>query len=108
LRRLASVLRGRTTYQMSGEVPRSRLIPAAQLQPADVMFFGAHARSSKPSEVDHAALFLGNGWFIQSSGEGVTLLPFDGWYGRNYAWGAAAKARATEAPTCATRHGRTI
>jgi cell wall-associated NlpC family hydrolase len=85
--RLAGVLRGRTTYQMSGEVPHTALIPAAKLQPADVMFFGAHGRQSKPSEVDHTALYLGNGWFIQSSGEGVTLLPFDGWYTRSYAWG---------------------
>lgn len=84
--RLASVLRGRTTYQMSGEVPHRRLIPAAKLQPADVMFFGARGRNSKPSEVDHAALYLGNGWFIQSSDEGVTLLPFDGWYTRSFAW----------------------
>ncbi len=84
---LAGVLRGRTTYQMSGEVPHRDLIPAAKLQPGDVMFFGAHGRRSSPSEVDHAALYLGNGWFIQSSSEGVTLLPFDGWYASNFAWG---------------------
>ncbi len=85
--RLSGVLRGRTTYQMSSEVPHRELVPAAQLQPADVMFFGARGPRSKPSEVDHTALFLGNGWFIQSSGEGVTLLPFDGWYAHSYAWG---------------------
>jgi cell wall-associated NlpC family hydrolase len=85
--RLPGVLRGRTTYQMSGEVAHSSLIPALKLQPADVMFFGAHGRNSKPSEVDHTALYLGNGWFIQSSGQGVTLLPFDGWYSHSYAWG---------------------
>ncbi len=83
---LAGVLRGRTTYQMSGEVPRSARVPAAKLQPADVMFFGARGPASKPSEVDHTALYLGNGWFIQSSGEGVTLLPFDGWYTHGFAW----------------------
>lgn len=84
--RLASVLRGRTTYQMSGEVPHRQLLPAAKLQPADVMFFGAHGPSSKPSEVDHTGLYLGGGWFVQSSGEGVTLLPFDGWYTHSFAW----------------------
>jgi cell wall-associated NlpC family hydrolase len=83
---LASVLRGRTTYQMSGEVPRRDLLPAAKLQPADVMFFGAHGPRSKPSEVDHSALYLGNGWFIQSSDEGVTVLPFGGWYTHSFAW----------------------
>jgi cell wall-associated NlpC family hydrolase len=83
---LAGVLRGRTTYQMSGEVPRAARIPAAKLQPADVMFFGANGPKSKPSVVDHTALYLGNGWFVQSSSEGVTLLPFDGWYTRTFAW----------------------
>jgi hypothetical protein len=84
---LAGTLRGRTTYQMSAEVPRRQLLPASKLQPADVMFFGAHGPASKPSEVDHTALYLGNGWFIQSSGEGVTLLPFGGWYASSFAWG---------------------
>ena len=57
------------------------------------MFFGAHGRRSKPSEVDHTALYLGNGWFVQSSGEGVTLLPFDGWYTRSFAWARRPVAR---------------
>jgi NlpC/P60 family protein/Big-like domain-containing protein len=83
---LASVLRGRTTYVMSGEVPKSKRIAAAALQPADVMFFGAHGPRSKPTEVDHTALYLGNGWFIQSSSAGVTLLPFAGYYTDRFAW----------------------
>jgi cell wall-associated NlpC family hydrolase len=83
--RLADVLRGRTTYQMSGEVPRSARISAAHLEPGDVMFFG-HGPRSQPSEVDHAGIYLGNGWFVQSSGQGVTLLPFDGWYRQSFAW----------------------
>ena len=85
--RLADVLRGRTTYQMSGEVPHSKLVRASKLQPADVMFFGANGPNSSPSVVDHTALYLGNGWFVQSSGEGVTLLPFAGWYTHSFAWG---------------------
>jgi cell wall-associated NlpC family hydrolase len=84
---LGGVLRGRTTYDMSGEVPRSARVPAAKLQPADIMFFGAHGGTSKPSEIDHAGLYLGNGWFVQSSGDGVTLLPVEGWYTRSFAWG---------------------
>ena len=83
--RLASVLRGRTTYQMSGEVPARLRIPASKLQPGDVMFFGRGPHSS-PGVVDHAAIYLGNGWFVQSSGQGVTLLPFDGWYRESFAW----------------------
>jgi cell wall-associated NlpC family hydrolase len=72
---------------MSGEVPRRDLIEAQDLQPADVMFFGANGPRSSPSVVDHTALYLGNGWFVQSSGEGVTLLPFSGWYTHSFAWG---------------------
>jgi cell wall-associated NlpC family hydrolase len=83
---LASVLRGRTTYVMSGEVPRSQRITAAKLQPGDVMFFGAKGPKSSPTIVDHTAIYLGNGWFVQSSGEGVTLLPFAGWYTQRFAW----------------------
>jgi cell wall-associated NlpC family hydrolase len=83
---LASVLRGRTTYAMSGEVARAKRLRAAELQPADVMFFGAHGPASMPGEVDHAGLYLGGGWFVQSSDHGVTLLPFDGWYARSFAW----------------------
>jgi cell wall-associated NlpC family hydrolase len=83
---LADVLRGRTTYEMSGERPRADRIPLAKLQPGDVMFFGANGPKSKPAVVDHTGIYLGNGWFVQSSGEGVTLLPFDGWYTRTFAW----------------------
>ena len=84
---LADVLRGRTTFQMSGEVPRAQRIAAAKLQPGDVMFFGANGPASKPSQVDHAAIYLGGGWLIQSSGNGVTLTPFTGWYAQTFAWG---------------------
>jgi len=82
---LASVLHGRTTYAMSGEVPRYERIVAAKLEAADVMFFGNGPRS-EPSQVNHAAIYLGNGWLIQSSGEGVTLAPFTDWYAHSFAW----------------------
>jgi cell wall-associated NlpC family hydrolase len=83
---LASVLRGRTTYVMSGEVPRSELIDFAHLQPADVLFFGARGPRSKPSQVDHTAIYLGNGWLIQSSEYGVALAQLTGWYRTKFAW----------------------
>jgi cell wall-associated NlpC family hydrolase len=82
---LAGVLRGRTTYEMSGEVGPAKRIHAAGLEPGDVLFFGQGPRSS-PSEVDHTGIYLGNGWIIHSSGEGVTIVPFDGWYRSSFAW----------------------
>jgi cell wall-associated NlpC family hydrolase len=84
--RLSSVLRGRTTYQMSGEVPASQRIGFANLEPADVIFFGK-GPSSQPSQVDHMGIYVGNGWFIHSSGYGVALATLDGWYKRGFAWG---------------------
>ncbi len=83
---LASTLRGRTTYVMSGEVPRSELINFANLQPADVLFFGPRGPRSSPSQVDHMGIYLGNGWFIQSSNYGVAIAQLTGYYRYEFAW----------------------
>ena len=91
---LDAVLRGRTTYQMSGEVPRSQRIGLAKLQPADVIFFG----DQRP------ALAAGPGRphghlprqrlvhpLVRATGSRVARL--DGWYAREFAWGAPAARR---------------
>jgi cell wall-associated NlpC family hydrolase len=83
---LAGVLRGRTTMEMSGEVPKKLRIPLEQLAPGDVLFFGAHGPKSRPVEVDHTGIYLGNGWFIHSSEYGVALAQLDGWYAEGFAW----------------------
>ena len=84
---LASVLRGRTTYEMSGEVPPGQRIKKIEnLQPGDLIFQGANGAKSKPTQVDHAGIYLGGGWFIHSSGNGTTLHPFEGWYRDRFAW----------------------
>jgi cell wall-associated NlpC family hydrolase len=84
---LASTLRGRTTYQMSVEVPRSKRIAFKNLQPADVLFFGSRGPKSKGSQIYHTAIYVGNGWLIQSSDRGVALAPLTGWYKQKFAWG---------------------
>ena len=91
---LSRTLRGRTTYQMSGEVPRSKRIAFANLQPADVLFFGAAGPHSKPAQVDHMGIYLGNGWFIHSSGQGVYLSTLTGWYRDRFAWARRPLAEA--------------
>jgi cell wall-associated NlpC family hydrolase len=91
---LASTLRGRTTYQMSGEVPRSQRIGLKKLQPADVIFFGDNGPKSQPAQVGHMGIYLGNGWFIHSSGYGVAVARLDGWYAREFAWGRRPLAEA--------------
>ena len=91
---LAGVIRGRTTMQMSGEVPKSKRIGIDHLQPADVLFFGSRGKKSSPAQVDHAAIYLGDGWLIQSSGEGVALAKLDGWYASSFAWARRPLAEA--------------
>ncbi|MDX6511070.1 MAG: peptidoglycan DL-endopeptidase CwlO [Gaiellaceae bacterium] len=95
---LAGTLRGRTTYQMSGEVPRSLRIPFAKLAPADVLFWGTHGARSKPAEVDHMGIYLGSGWFIHSSGNGVAIEPLSGWYRTRFAWARRPLAEAGLVP----------
>jgi cell wall-associated NlpC family hydrolase len=90
---LAAALKGRTTYEMSGEVPRSKRIPFARLEPADLVFFGT-GPASKPSHIGHMAIYLGNGWMIHSSGQGVAVIPLTGWYARSFAWGRRPLAEA--------------
>jgi cell wall-associated NlpC family hydrolase len=83
---LPAVLRGRTTFQMSAEVPKSQRIGLEKLVPADVIFFGDKGPRSQPSQVGHMGIYVGNGWFIHSSGYGVALATLDGWYQREFAW----------------------
>jgi cell wall-associated NlpC family hydrolase len=92
---LAGTLKGRSTYAMSGEVKRAQRIPLAQVQPGDVLFFGAQGRRSKPAEIDHAGIYLGSGWFVQSSEQGVALSTITSdWYSRRFAWARRPLAEA--------------
>lgn len=83
---LAAVFRGRTTYAMSGEVPKTERIDRSALEPGDVLFFGSRGPASKPSEIGHMGIYVGNGWFVHSSSGGVTLQPLQGWYATTLAW----------------------
>jgi cell wall-associated NlpC family hydrolase len=84
--RLAATLAGRTTFQMAAEATAGMKIRKVEnLEPGDVLLFGS-GPASKPAQVDHAAIYLGNGWLVQSSGNGVTIAPFDGWYRSSFAF----------------------
>jgi cell wall-associated NlpC family hydrolase len=91
---LASVLKGRTTFQMSGEVPKAKRITLANLEPADVIFFGDKGPKSQPSQVGHMGIYIGNGWFIHSSEYGVALAQLTGWYAKEFAWARRPLAEA--------------
>lgn len=91
---LAGTLKGRTTFAMSGEVPAAKRIPLTRLKPGDVLFWGAAGPQSKPAQVDHTGIYLGNGWFIHSSEYGVALAPLSGWYKQRFAWARRPLAEA--------------
>jgi cell wall-associated NlpC family hydrolase len=92
--KLADMLRGRTTYAMSGEVPAAKRIPPAKLQPGDVVFFGSNGPKSTPSQIDHMGIYLGNNWFIHSSRHGVAVAALSGGYAKRLAWGRRPLAEA--------------
>jgi cell wall-associated NlpC family hydrolase len=91
---LADVLRGRTTYAMSGEVARGKRIPYAKLQPADLVFFGLDGPRSRTAQIDHMGIYVGGGWFVHSSSGGVTLSQLQGWYRDRFAWARRPLAEA--------------
>jgi cell wall-associated NlpC family hydrolase len=83
---LGDILKGRTTYAMSAEVDKAARIGFDDLLPGDVIFFGSHGVLSAPQEIGHMGIYVGNGWFVHSSGAGVTLQPLQGWYTTTFAW----------------------
>jgi cell wall-associated NlpC family hydrolase len=91
---LASTIKGRTTYQMSGEVPKTKRIAYAKLAPGDIVFFGPAGPRSRPATIGHAGIYLGAGWMIHSSGQGVAVTPLTGWYRQQFAWGRRPLAEA--------------
>ncbi len=91
---LATTLKGRTTYQMSGEVPISRRIAWPKLAPGDLLFFGPNGPLSRPASIGHMGIYLGAGWMIHASGQGVAVSPLTGWYRKQFAWARRPLAEA--------------
>jgi cell wall-associated NlpC family hydrolase len=91
---LGSVLKGRTSYDMSGEVPPALRLTRDELRPGDVVFFGNRGARSAPSEVGHMGIYVGNDWIVHSSRFGTTLTPMTGWYATTFAWGRSPLSEA--------------
>ena len=91
---LGEILKGRTTFAMSGEVQKPSRIALADLAPGDVLFFGSLGTRSAPAQVGHSGIYVGNGWFVHSSSAGVTLQPLQGWYTTTFAWARRPLAEA--------------
>ena len=91
---LAATIRGRTAAQMAGEVPKAKRIGFAALEPGDLMFFGKGGRRARVATIDHAGIYLGSGWMINSSRYGVALAQVQGWAAERFAWGRRPLAEA--------------
>jgi cell wall-associated NlpC family hydrolase len=72
----------------------SARITADALQPGDLVFFGSRGVRSKPAEIGHMGIYVGNGWMVHSSDNGTTLVPLQGWYAKTFAWGRRPLAEA--------------
>jgi cell wall-associated NlpC family hydrolase len=66
-------------------------INRAGLTAGDLIFFGPKGPDSAVTSIYHAGLYLGNGWFVHSTGssDGVTLASLDNssYWKANFAWG---------------------
>jgi cell wall-associated NlpC family hydrolase len=83
---LGASIKGRTTFSMAAERPKADRLPLAAAQPGDLLFFGSRGPASAPQDVGHMAIAVAPGWFVHSSGNGVTLQPLRGWYAARFAW----------------------
>jgi cell wall-associated NlpC family hydrolase len=96
---LSDILRGRSTFAMGAEVRKAARIAPTDLAPGDLVFFGDRGTRSAPRELGHMGIFVGSGWFVHSSANGVTLQPLQGWYAERLAWGRRPLAEAGVLPS---------
>jgi cell wall-associated NlpC family hydrolase len=73
-------IRGRTAAQMANEIPKAQRIAFADIQPADLLFFG-------PPSITHVGIALSAKFMIHSSSQGVYVAPlFESWRQADFAW----------------------
>jgi hypothetical protein len=78
----------RSSYEMARGAPVR--LEMDQLRPLDAVFFDTDGAGTGWRGVDHAGVYLGNGWMIHSSGSraGVTIDHIsDGWWAGTFTWG---------------------
>jgi cell wall-associated NlpC family hydrolase len=81
-------------------------ITRKKLQCGDIIFFGYDGPKSSLGSIYHVGLYLGDGWFIHSTGstDGVTLSSLDSssYYKQYFAWGRRL-LKPSELPAAATK-----
>ena len=82
-------IRGRTAAEQAGEIPKHERIHLRDVAPGDLLFFGsAHFDSTATeSNVIHEAIAMSGEWAINSSAQGVYVLPLtSGWLAESFTW----------------------
>jgi cell wall-associated NlpC family hydrolase len=82
-------IRGRTAAEQAGEIPRQARIHLAEVQPADLLFFGSAHFDAKATNANviHEGIALSAQWAIHSSAQGVYVLPLtSGWLAESFTW----------------------
>ncbi len=82
-------IRGRTAAEQAGEIPKHERIRLRDVAPGDLLFFGsAHFDSTATeSNVIHEAIAMSSEWAINSSAQGVYVLPLtSGWLAESFTW----------------------
>jgi cell wall-associated NlpC family hydrolase len=80
---------GRTAAEQAGEIPKRRRIHLQDVAPGDLLFFGsAHFESNATNaNVIHEAIAMSSQWAINSSAQGVYVLPLtSGWLAESFTW----------------------
>jgi hypothetical protein len=84
-RGMAARLGGRSTFSIAAVGRRLR---RAAIRPGDIIFFGSAGPRSRPAQIYHAGIDLGNGLMIHSSTQGVHIGRWDeGYHASVFAWG---------------------
>jgi cell wall-associated NlpC family hydrolase len=81
---------GRTAAEQAGEIPRRRRLHLPEVAGGDLLFFGSarFSATATNANVIHEAIALSSQWAINSSGQGVYVLPLtSGWLHESFTWG---------------------
>jgi cell wall-associated NlpC family hydrolase len=82
-------IRGRTAAEQAGEIPKRARIHLRDVAGGDLLFFGsAHFdATATASNVIHEAIAMSGEWAINSSAQGVYVLPLtSGWLAESFTW----------------------
>ena len=81
----------RSSADMAAATPRNKRLRLGEMKAGDIVLFAPNGTDDKASNVYHAALYLGEGWVIHSSGSraGVSLASIaqGSWWHDQILWG---------------------